>query len=82
VCRRWFTDQGSPFYTGSISEADATEALNGALDPLYAEIAEECARATGLLNVRVVVDGATGAVSDVLAVFDTCRSDLMYVDLI
>lgn len=34
VLHGWFTEP-SPFFTGSLSEADATPALNDALDELY-----------------------------------------------
>jgi hypothetical protein len=33
-----FTDQGNPFYSGSIAEADATRVLNAVLEPLYSEL--------------------------------------------
>ena len=75
VIHGWFTDQGNPFYIGSIPEEDATDVLNAALEPLYAEIAEDCARATGVLNVRICVEGSSGKVSDLLAVADTLVPD-------
>jgi hypothetical protein len=75
VIHGWFTDQGTPFYTGSMAEEDATDTLNAALEPLYEYIGEECARVTGLLNVRIHVSGTSGQVTRIESIADTLVVD-------
>lgn len=47
VLHGWFTDLGTPFYTGGLLEEDATGPINAALEPLYATLAQEASRVTG-----------------------------------
>ena len=75
VLHGWFTDLGTPFYTGGLVEEDATGPLNEALEPLYEELSQATSRATGILNVRITVKGSDGTVSQVQAVADTLVPD-------
>lgn len=75
VLHGWFTDLGTPFYEGGLSEEDATGRLNEALEPLYQELSEAASRATGVLNVRITVKGSDGSVALVQAVADTLVPD-------
>ena len=75
VIHGWFTDQGTPFYTGSLAEEEATGVLNAALPAVYEELGKECARVTGVLNVRMLISGGSGSVTAMEAVADTLVPD-------
>ena len=55
-----FTDQGNPFYSGSIAEADATRVLNAALEPLYSELGTQFTGFTGT-KVQILTPEADDA---------------------
>lgn len=56
VLHGWFLD-AAPFFSGSLSEEQATEPLNAALEPLYEKLAE-------LPLVRAEVTGEINCVSN------------------
>ena len=73
VIHGWFTDP-QPFFTGGLSEEEATEPLNEALAQVYPGL-EAVGRVTGVLTVRLHVLSKTGEVSSVVALTDTLIPD-------
>ena len=73
VLHGWFLEP-TPFFEGALSEEDATDALSGALEPLFAALADEdqAPLANGVLVVRIHID-AGGSVTDIRALSDTLR---------
>ena len=70
VLHGWFLEP-TPFFEGSLTEDDATDALTGAMQPLFEALADE-APASGVLVVRIYV-AKDGAVTDIRALSDTLR---------
>lgn len=73
VIHGWFTDPQT-FYTGGLSEEEATEPLNNALSTIYPAL-DEVGRLTGVLTVRIHVSAETGQVLSVVALSDTLIPD-------
>ncbi|KAG5182628.1 hypothetical protein JKP88DRAFT_348815 [Tribonema minus] len=75
VLHGWFTDP-QPYFSGGLSEEEATEALNRAMEASGPALAAaEGGRVTGTLTVRLHVSGADGSVRAVSALTDTLVAD-------
>lgn len=69
VLHGWFTDP-SPFFTGGLSEEEATPALNDVLDELYLELGQ-LPRGSGTVTVRLTISGQDGRVTQLDWLTDT-----------
>uniref|UniRef100_A0A7S1XJ81 Fe2OG dioxygenase domain-containing protein n=2 Tax=Erythrolobus australicus TaxID=1077150 RepID=A0A7S1XJ81_9RHOD len=63
VLHGWFAEP-APFFEGALSEEQATDALQDALDPLFERLAE-LPLAIGVLTLRLHIDGTDGSVRNV-----------------
>lgn len=70
VVHGWFSDP-SPFFTGALSEEEATPALNSVLESMFQELQAEVGNVTGTLAVRLNISGETGEVMEVSSLTDT-----------
>ncbi|CAG9466421.1 unnamed protein product [Pedinophyceae sp. YPF-701] len=75
VLHGWFTDP-EPFFDddAGVDGAEASDALNAALGPLFAELGQ-MPRAYGTLTVRLTIDGGTGEVDGLEWLTDTLMPD-------
>ena len=73
VIHGWFTEP-QPFFSGGLSEDDATEALNEALEAVYPKL-DEVGRVFGVLTVRIHVSSSDGKVKSVTSLTDTLVPD-------
>ncbi|GLI68961.1 hypothetical protein VaNZ11_013489 [Volvox africanus] len=70
VLHGWFTEP-MPFFQGPLDPADAEEALNGGLAPLWDALEGISGLITGTLIVRVHISGRSGSVTDLQWLADT-----------
>ncbi|GLC35784.1 hypothetical protein PLESTB_000493900 [Pleodorina starrii] len=70
VLHGWFTEP-APFFQGPLEPADAEEALNGGLAPLWDALEGISGLVTGTLIVRVRISGRDGSVSGLEWLADT-----------
>jgi len=70
VIHGWFSDP-SPFFTGALTEEEATPVLNEVLQSLFEELQTEVGNVTGTLSVRLTISGTTGEVTEVTSLTDT-----------
>ncbi|PNG99733.1 hypothetical protein TSOC_014484, partial [Tetrabaena socialis] len=66
----WFTEP-SPFFDGPLDPAEAAEALNGGLEPLYMALEDLSGLLTGTLVTRVSISGLDGTVTGLVFLADT-----------
>ncbi|GIL99393.1 hypothetical protein Vretimale_4564 [Volvox reticuliferus] len=70
VLHGWFTEP-APFFQGPLDPADAEEALNEGLAPLWDALEGISGLITGTLIVRVHISGRSGSVTDLKWLADT-----------